>query len=399
MDFDLSSDQEALVEAAQALLNSRASIEKVREAADRPDRIDRSLWSEMAEQGWMAVELPESAGGLGMGFVEVAVLCERLGAHLAPVPYAGTILSLAALERAVAEGAGGETGRLSELAEALSQGTAVGSVAWIRRPDQLVASPAGTSPGGAGPGGTSPGGAGPGGGDSSWVLTGRTDPVIFGPVADVVVLAATTEGADGTRSRSLFAVTDLPSASRTPQSAMDLTRSISWLELDRTPAILLGDERACDELTDRAAVAASAEMLGAAARVLEMTVEYAKDRQQFGRPIGSFQAVKHRCADMLVDVEGMRSAVYYAAWCIAAGNPDAATAASAAKVWCSEAASRVMGSGLQVHGGIGFTWEHDLHLFVKRSQLDQVSFGTAPYHRDRLAAILRPLAEAGLPVM
>jgi alkylation response protein AidB-like acyl-CoA dehydrogenase len=384
MDFDLSTDQEALVEAAQALLNSRASIEKVREAAGRPDRIDRSLWSEMAEQGWTAIERPESAGGLGMGFVEVAVLCERLGAHLAPVPYAGTILSLAAVERAVAEGAGGGTGRLSELAEALSDGKAVGSVGWIRRPGQVVASQIGSSPAG---------------GDSSWVLTGRPDPVIFGPVADVVVLAATTEGSDGTTSRSLFAVTDLPPGSRTAQSAMDLTRSISWLELDGTPAIRLGDERACDELTDRAAVAASAEMLGAAARVLDMTVEYAKDRQQFGRPIGSFQAVKHRCADMLVDVEGMRSAVYYAAWCIAAGNPDSATAASAAKVWCSEAASRVMGSGLQVHGGIGFTWEHDLHLFVKRSQLDQVSFGTAPYHRDRLAAILHPLAEAGLPVM
>ena len=102
---------------------------------------------------------------------------------------------------------------------------------------------------------------------------------------------------------------------------------------------------------------------------------------------------------MLVDIEGMRSAVYYAAWCIAAGNEDARAAASAAKIWCSEAASRVMGSGLQVHGGIGFTWEHDLHLFVKRSQLDQVSFGGAPFHRDRLAAILRPLAEAGLPVL
>jgi alkylation response protein AidB-like acyl-CoA dehydrogenase len=385
MDFDLSTDQEALVEAAQALLDSRASIEKVREAADRPDRIDRSLWTEMAEQGWMAIERPESAGGLGMGFVEVAVLCERLGAHLAPVPYAGTILSLAALERAVAESAGGEDARLRELAEALSDGTGVGSVGWVRRPGQVVASRTG---------------AGPASGDSSWVLTGRPDPVIFGPAADVVVLAATiSDRTEGTTSTGLFAVTDLPEASRIPQPAMELTRSIGWLDLDGTPAIRLGDDRACDEVTDRAAVAASAEMLGGAARVLEMTVEYAKDRQQFGRPIGSFQAVKHRCADMLVDVEGMRSAVYYAAWCIAAGNGDSSTAASAAKVWCSEAASRVMGSGLQVHGGIGFTWEHDLHLFVKRSQLDQVSFGTAPYHRDRLAAILRPLAEAGLPVM
>jgi alkylation response protein AidB-like acyl-CoA dehydrogenase len=139
-------------------------------------------------------------------------------------------------------------------------------------------------------------------------------------------------------------------------------------------------------------------MLGAAQQVLDMTVQYAKDRVQFGRPIGSFQAVKHRCADRLVDVEGMRSSLYYAAWAVGAGDPDASAAASAAKVWCSDAARRVMASALQVHGGIGFTWEHDLHLFVKRSQLDQVSFGDAPYHRERLARILRPRAEAGEPL-
>ena len=114
-------------------------------------------------------------------------------------------------------------------------------------------------------------------------------------------------------------------------------------------------------------------MLGGASRVLELTVEYAKERVQFGRPIGSFQAVKHRCADMLVDVEGMRSTAYHAAWCIGAGDPDASVAASTAKVWCSDASRRVMASGLQVHGGIGFTWEHDLHLYLKRAQLDQVT--------------------------
>jgi len=180
---------------------------------------------------------------------------------------------------------------------------------------------------------------------------------------------------------------------------MDRTRSLSWLELDRRPAVRLGGAAAADGVLDRAAAALSAEMLGAAARVLEMTVEYAKDRVQFGRPIGGFQAVKHRCADMLVDVEGMRSAAYYAAWAVGAGDPDASAAASAAKVWCSDAARRVMASALQVHGGIGFTWEHDLHLFLKRSQLDQVSFGDAPHHRERLAAILRPRAEAGQPVL
>jgi alkylation response protein AidB-like acyl-CoA dehydrogenase len=136
-------------------------------------------------------------------------------------------------------------------------------------------------------------------------------------------------------------------------------------------------------------------MLGGASRVLELTVEYAKERVQFGRPIGSFQAVKHRCADMLVDVEGMRSTAYHAAWCIEASEPDASVAASTAKVWCSDASRRVMASGLQVHGGIGFTWEHDMHLYLKRSQLDQVTFGDAAFHRDRIARTLRPRVDAG----
>src|SRR5256885_14599102 len=140
-------------------------------------------------------------------------------------------------------------------------------------------------------------------------------------------------------------------------------------------------------------------MLGGASRVLELTVEYAKERVQFGRPIGSFQEVKHRCADMLVDVEGMRSTAYHGAWCLGAGHPDASVAASTAKVWCSDAGRRVMASGLQVHGGIGFTWEHDLHLYLKRAQLDQVSMGDATFHRERLAALLRAKVEAGESVV
>jgi alkylation response protein AidB-like acyl-CoA dehydrogenase len=128
-------------------------------------------------------------------------------------------------------------------------------------------------------------------------------------------------------------------------------------------------------------------------------VDYAKDRVQFDRPIGSFQAVKHRCADMLVDVEGMRSTVYWAAWCIGADDPEASVAASTAKTWCADASKRVMASALQVHGGIGFTWEHDLHFFLKRAQLDQVMFGDASYHRARLTSLLRPRVEAGESVV
>jgi alkylation response protein AidB-like acyl-CoA dehydrogenase len=146
-------------------------------------------------------------------------------------------------------------------------------------------------------------------------------------------------------------------------------------------------------------VAHAAELLGCARRMLDASVAYAKERVQFGRPIGSFQAVKHRCADMLVDVEGMRSAVWWAAWCFAAGHPEADVAASTAKAWCSEAGPRVCESALQVHGGIGFTWECEVHLHLKRAQFDAGAFGDATAHLDALAGLLRSRVEAGDPVL
>jgi alkylation response protein AidB-like acyl-CoA dehydrogenase len=205
--------------------------------------------------------------------------------------------------------------------------------------------------------------------------------------------------ADGAYGAGLLAV-DLEEQGRPEREpAMDRTREVGWLAFEATPATLLGDDGAVDALVNRGATFAAAEMLGGAARALEMAVQYAKDRVQFGRPIGSFQAVKHRCADMLVDVEGMRSTAYWAAWCIGAADPEASIAASTAKVWCSDASKRVMASALQVHGGIGFTWEHDLHLFMKRGQLDQVTFGDAVFHRERLALLLRSRVEAGESVI
>jgi alkylation response protein AidB-like acyl-CoA dehydrogenase len=179
---------------------------------------------------------------------------------------------------------------------------------------------------------------------------------------------------------------------------MDVTRSLSWLTLDATPATRLGDVDP-GRLGALGALATSAELLGGSGRVLELATAYAKDRIQFGAPIGSFQAVKHRCADMLVDVEGMRSATWYAAWAASTGEPGWELAASTAKVWCAEASKRVMASGLQVHGGIGFTWEHDLHLFIKRAQYAQLDFGDATFHRGVLATGLRESVLAGHDVM
>ena len=184
---------------------------------------------------------------------------------------------------------------------------------------------------------------------------------------------------------------------------MDLTRELAWIHLDGTAAVTVGGAEEAAAHVDRGAVFHSAEMLGAAEAVMRMAVEYAKVREQFGRPIGSFQAVKHRCADMLVDVEGMRSAVYHAAWALGAaegtaGRATAAETAAVAKIWCSDAALRTAESALQVHGGIGFTWEADVHLYLKRVQLDQVAFGDARHHRTRLAAMLQERLAAGATI-
>jgi alkylation response protein AidB-like acyl-CoA dehydrogenase len=362
VDFDLSDDQVALRGAARDLLDGLASAPQVRSHTDGADPYDRQLWAAMVEQGWLGVELAEEAGGLGLGAVESAVLLEEIGRHVAPVPFRSTALALRACARAGRDGA----------VQALLSGDHIACIAWARRSDAVTAANDG----------------------DDWVLTGRPDPVVDGPIADVAIVPA-----QGPAGPALFAVSLTEHGRPERESAMDLTRPLGWLHLDRTPAQYLGAADAVTALLDHGATFTAAEMLGSASTVLEMATEYAKERQQFGRPIGSFQAVKHRCADMLVDVEGMRSTVYWAAWCIGADDPDASIAASTAKTWCSDASKRVMASGLQVHGGIGFTWEHDLHFFLKRAQLDQLSFGDATYHRERLAALVRPRVEAGISVV
>jgi alkylation response protein AidB-like acyl-CoA dehydrogenase len=381
VDFDLSGDQQALRDAAASLLDKMAGSDALRArvgpgaivgtlpgagaasgeaAVNAPTGYDRAVWSAMADQGWLAIELPEDDGGLGLGMVELAVLCEEIGRRLVAAPFLPTIVALGAL---CGDEARADSGT-KEWREALGQGEAIGCVAAAPGADRLTVVVS----------------------DGQVRLSGQTAPVAYAPSADVAVVLA-----DG----SVYGV-DLRAEGRpSPLSAMDRTRELGVLTFDGTPARFLGGEDAAALLLDRAATLASAEMLGAADHVLALTVQYAKDRVQFGKPIGSFQAVKHMLADALVDVEGMRSTAYYAAWCAAAGDPERSLAASMAKAWCSDASRRVMAAGLQVHGGIGFTWEHDMHLYLKRAQLDQVSYGDAAAHRDRIATLLRTRMEAG----
>lgn len=313
----------------------------------------------MAEQGWLGVERSETTGGLGLGMVEVSLLCEQLGRHLASVPFIGSMLALGAFEAAARDDRISAAARESSWGWAgrLATGEAVGCVAWCAS-RAVEATP---TDGG------------------RYLLSARPEPTIFASVADVAIVAA---------GDAIYEVSLTSQNRPAPEPAMDRTRSLAWLRLDGTPAHRIGGVAAGERMLDRAATAYSAELLGVAARVLEMSVEYAKNRVQFGKPIGSFQAVKHRLADALVDVEGMRSSVYYASWCLSSGEEDGSLAASAAKAWCSDASRRVMATGLQVHGGMGFTWEHDLHLYVKRAQLDQSGFGDAVFHRERIANLL-----------
>jgi alkylation response protein AidB-like acyl-CoA dehydrogenase len=337
MDFELSDDQQALRDAARELLDDRAGSAQVRGVVDAGLPFDVELWKAMVDQGWTGIAVPEAAGGVGLGWVEAAVLAEAVGAHVAPAPIVQSMIALDALRE----------------------------TSWV---DGLLAGDVLACVGAA----------------------GQREVVPYAPSAAVAVCR---HGDD-------VVAVDLREQRPSREPAMDVTREVGWLDPDAlTGAQSLGGSAALQHFVDRGATAYAAELLGAAQHMLDESAEYAKERVQFDRPIGSFQAVKHRCADMLVDVEGMRSSAYWAAWCIGAAHEDASVAASTAKIWCSDASKRVMASALQVHGGIGFTWEHDLHLFLKRAQLDQVSFGDAPYHRQRLADLLRPRVEAGRSVI
>lgn len=366
MEFDLSSEQYALRDAAAALLDRYASRDRVRAhvgdgavvggspgTRETVTGYDDALWSAMADQGWLGVEVPETEGGLGLGMAEVAVLCEQLGRHVAPAPFMPTVLALDAL-------AGAETdlADISKWRSGLISGEQVACVGWSGRADAARVEELN---------------------DGTSRLTGRLDPAVYAPSAEVAIVVAADE---------LFAVGLDADVRPAPEPAMDRTRELGWLDLKEVPAIRLGGADAVSRLTDRAATATSAELLGVAEYALEMAVEYAKDRVQFGKPIGSFQAVKHKLADALVDVEGMRSTVYYAAWCTSSGDDDESLAASMAKAWCSDAGRRVLAAALQVHGGIGFTWEHDLHLYLRRAKVNEMLYGAPAEHYERLVTLL-----------
>ena len=228
------------------------------------------------------------------------------------------------------------------------------------------------------------------GSGDSYTLDGTKMFVIDGHTANLIVVAARLEGTSGEDGISFFTVdADAAGLTRTPLATMDQTRKQAKLEFAGVAATPLGEPGAgwpaLSKTLDQAAAMSANEMVGGAQKVLEMSVEYAKVRVQFGRPIGSFQAIKHKCADMLLEVESGKSAAYYAAWAAAEDNEELPVAASLAKAYCSDAYFHAAAENIQIHGGIGFTWEHDAHLYFKRAKSSEILLGDATYHRELLA--------------
>jgi alkylation response protein AidB-like acyl-CoA dehydrogenase len=368
MDFAFTPDQTLLKSSARAFLDEHCAPATVRLLWDDPRGESETMWKEMAQLGWLGLSLPEAHGGSGLGLVESALLLEELGRAAYPGPYWPTMLAAAAIA-----GAGTEVQKKRWLGP-IATGDARAAVALLDADldwnPEAVTTRAEPTP-------------------TGWQLTGVKRYVAWSHVASVLLVPARApEGP------SLFLVD--PAAAGlgvTPVATMDPGTRLAELRLDRVPVRgedLLGAPGGAApvllELLQRGAVGAAAEMLGAARRCLDMAVGYAKVREQFGQPIGSFQAIRHKCAEMLLETENSHAAVYYAAWALDAGAEDAATAASVAKSYVGDAARKVCGEAIQVHGGIGFTWEYDLHMYFKRAKALEVQYGDAGYHRELIVA-------------
>ncbi|MEV4331950.1 acyl-CoA dehydrogenase family protein [Streptomyces sp. NPDC049597] len=325
-----------------------------------------AAWRPLSEQiGVTGLAVPQEYGGAGGGAREVHVVMEELGRSLSPVPYLGSaVLAVQALV------VSGDARACAHLLPGLAEGRTVGALAWAERGSWDPAAVRCDAV--RGPGGT-------------WRLTGTKEFVLHGTEADVLLVAART-GAGV----CLFQVPlDGPGVRRDATVAMDQTRAQARIVLDGAEGRLIGTEgdggRVLRHVLDLACTALAAEQVGAAERCLELTVAYAKERIQFGRPIGSFQAIKHRLADAYVLVESARSAALGAACAAAAGSPELTRCAAVAKSACSEAFSAVAGETIQLHGGIGITWEHDAHRYFKRAHGSAQLFGSPAWHRGRLA--------------
>jgi alkylation response protein AidB-like acyl-CoA dehydrogenase len=374
MDFAFSEEQEMLRRSSREFLAKECSSKVVRKLMDSPSAYDAALWKKIAALGWTALGIPEQYGGVG-SFLDLVVVLEEAGRALLPGPFFATMgLAVPALIEA------GTEAQKKEALGAIAEGSARATLAFTERSGRwdaagvtLTAKPAG----------------------GGWRLDGIKLFVPDAESADYLVVAARTRG-EGEDGITLFLVKGRPKGMTvTPLKTLDMTRR--WDEVRFDGVELGGDsvmgapDKAWPQLKramEWATAALCAEMMGGAQKVLEDSTEYAKTRQQFGKPIGIYQAVSHKLADMLVLSESGRSATYYAAWTVDADAPDRSLASSMAKAYVSDAYRKVAGDGIQVLGGIGFTWEHDMHLYFKRAKASEVTLGDATYHRELVAQLI-----------
>ncbi len=357
MNFELTDDQRAIKRTANEFLAARYKLETVRELAEDERSFTDAQWGEISELGWPGVVIPEDDGGLGLGAIEFLVIQEEMGYALAPSPLLSTVSAGLLL---VAAGTDEQRERwLDPLARGESRGTVA---VWDERsgwsPDHSEIEPA------------------------DGRLSATKIAVPDAPSADFLIIA----GADG---HHYLVEPDAEGVEIVPEKSLDPTRRLFTVRLEQAAVEPLHAGRS-DQIAHAYATivtALAAENVGVAQRAMEMAVSYAKDRKQFDRPIGSYQAVSHRCAQMLLEVEGARSLTLWAGWALDHEPATAGQAASMAKAYASDAGFRVTASALQVHGGIGFTWEHDLHFFLKRAKANAHAFADARWHRDRVAEL------------
>ena len=366
MNFAFSDEQEELRAAVRRFLAEKSPETEVRRLMDTTEGYDPAVWSQMADQlGLQSLTIPEEFGGSGFTYVELLVVLEEMGAALLCAPF---FSSVALAANALLTSGDDESKKAYLPGIALGETIATLAITedngrWDFGGIELVAAKKG----------------------DGWTLNGHKMYVIDGHTANLMVVAARTPAGV-----TLFAVQDdAPGLTRTPLPTMDQTRKQARLEFSDAPAALIGTdggaEAGLSKTLDLAAVALAAEQVGGAQHVLDASVEYAKTRIQFGRPIGSFQAIKHKCADMLLEVESAKSAAYYAAWAAAEDSDELPVVASLAKSYCSEAYFHAAAENIQIHGGIGFTWEHPAHLYFKRAKSSELLLGDPSYHRELLA--------------
>ncbi len=359
------------ITSARNLLEKECPSTLVRRLMEEERGYEPELWKKIAELGWLGLVIPEAYGGSALGYVDLVLVLEEMGRVVLPSPFIWTVMVAEAINRA------GSEAQKKALLPKIAAGELIATIAWME-PSGLWGADGIT--------------AAARQNGSDFVIDGAKLFVNDGHIADCMLVAARTGGrsADGV---TLFAIeSSRAGVSVTPLTTMDQTRKLSEVKfagVKATSADVVGEVgngwKTLAAIIDRGKVMLAAEMMGGAQKVLDMTVEYAKVRTQFGRPIGSFQAVQHKCANMMIDVESAKSAVYYAAWAVSNEVAEAPLAAALAKAAASDAFRRVSADGIQVHGGIGFTWEHDMHLYFKRAKSSEFTFGDATYNRELVA--------------